>query len=127
MKIALSPAPTGEELATLRVWSSDAANPKRALRAAIILAVAADDSCATCTIVQERLRGLDDRPRSGTPRRIDPERIAQVVQRSLEPTPRDARAWSRRTLAHATGVSRSTVHRIWNTLDLAPHRHTPAQ
>lgn len=119
---------------------------KRALRAAIVLAaaegrhsssiasIASDLHVQPSTaskwlrrFVQERLAGLDDRPRSGAPRRITEERITDVVRRTLEPTPLAARPWSRRTMSHATGLSRSTVHRIWSRLDIAPNRPTSEQ
>jgi len=62
--------------------------------------------------VRDRLPGLEDRPRRGAPRRIADARVDELLRRMLEPTPEGARRWSRRTLARATGLSRSTVDRI---------------
>ena len=62
---------------------------------------------------ERRLEGLDDEPRPGAPRRIGDDKIAEVVTRTLETVPENATPWSRRSMARATGVSVTTVHRIW--------------
>ena len=69
-----------------------------------------------------RLAGLDDEPRPGAPRTIGDDKIAEVVTRTLETMPEDATHWSRRSMARATGVSVTTVHRIWGAFGLQPHR-----
>ena len=69
-----------------------------------------------------RLEGLDDEPRPGAPRKIGDDKIAEVVTRTLETVPDDATHWSRRSMARATGVSATTVHRIWGAFGLQPHR-----
>jgi transposase len=71
---------------------------------------------------QKHLDGLDDEPRCGTPRKIGDEKIEEVVTKTLETLPSDATHWSTRSMARASGVSISTVHRIWNAFSLAPHR-----
>jgi transposase len=45
-----------------------------------------------------------------------------VVVRTLETTPRDATHWSTRGMAEATGLSDTTVLRIWHAFGLQPHR-----
>ena len=40
---------------------------------------------------------------------------------TLEPTPADATHSSTRSMAHASGLSRSAVHRIWRAFALQPH------
>ena len=71
---------------------------------------------------EHRLDGLDDEPRSGRPRRIDDDAVAEVVRKTLEEKPRDATQWSTRSMAQATGVlRRSTVNRIWRAFSLQPH------
>ena len=70
----------------------------------------------------QRLDGLDDEPRPGAPRKIGDDKIAEVVTRTLETTPENATHWSRRSMARATGVSTTTVHRIWGAFGLQPHR-----
>ena len=71
---------------------------------------------------KRRFDGLDDEPRCGAPRKIGGEKIAEVVTKTLETMPADATHWSTRSMARTSGVSISTVHRIWNAFSLAPHR-----
>src|SRR5258707_13262150 len=68
------------------------------------------------------LEGLWDEPRSGTPRTIEDARIEAVIVRTLETTPPDATHWSSRGMARASGLSVSTVQRIWRAYGLQPHR-----
>jgi len=71
---------------------------------------------------KHRLDGLDDEPRCGAPRKIGDDRIEEIVTRTLENKPEDATHWSTRGMARASGVSASTVHRIWRAFSLQPHR-----
>ena len=64
---------------------------------------------------------LDDAPRSGTPRKIDDSKIAEILQITLEEEPSNASHWSTPTLAKRVGVSQPTIHRIWKTFGLKPH------
>ena len=66
--------------------------------------------------------GLEDRPRTGRPRRILEPTIAEVVRLTTQSTPVAATHWSTRTLAAVTGVSASMVGRIWRAHGLKPHR-----
>jgi transposase len=72
--------------------------------------------------VADRMDGLRDEPRSGTPRTIDDVRIEAVIVRTLESVPADATHWSSRGMARACGLSVSTVQRIWRAFGLQPHR-----
>jgi len=108
-----------------------------ALRSKIILrcadgmantAVAAQLGCSEATVgkwrrrfVAEGLDGLTDEPRPGAPRSVSDEQVEQVVVATLERTPRDATHWSRASMATETGLSRSTVGRIWRAFGLKPH------
>ena len=69
-----------------------------------------------------RLDGLIDEPRPGAPRKIGDEKIAEAVTTTLETMPAAATHWSTRSLAKASGLSVSTVHRIWRAFALQPHR-----
>jgi len=69
-----------------------------------------------------RMEGLRDEPRSGTPRTIEDARIEAVIVRTLESLPPDATHWSSRGMAKASGVSISSVQRIWRAFGLQPHR-----
>jgi len=109
-----------------------------AMRAEIVLLAA--DGLNNCAIADEigasrmtvltwrhrfaaqRLDGLDDEPRCGAPRKIGDDKIADVVTKTLETMPSHATHWSTRSMAKASGLSVSTVHRIWNAFSLQPHR-----
>src|SRR6185437_10129657 len=59
------------------------------------------------------LRGiLEDRPRSGRPKRISAEREDAIVEATMKTAPRDATQWSVRTMAAVQKVSSATVQRI---------------
>ena len=68
------------------------------------------------------LDGLCDEPRSGAPRKIGDEKIAEIIARTLEETPADGTHWSLRSMARAVGYAPSTIHRIWQAFGLQPHR-----
>src|SRR4051794_8898891 len=72
--------------------------------------------------VRDRLQGLGDMPRPGGPRSVSDEQVAAVVKRTLESTPKNATHWSTRAMATQTGLSQSTVSRIWRAFGLQPHR-----
>lgn len=61
-------------------------------------------------------------PRSGAPRRVDDARIEAVIVRTLENCPENATYWSSRGMAKASGLSVSTVQRVWRAFGLQPHR-----
>jgi transposase len=72
--------------------------------------------------VERRLDGLLDEPRPGGPRRISDAKIEDVIVKTLESKPRDATHWSTRSMAKATGLSQTTISRIWRGFVLQPHR-----
>lgn len=69
--------------------------------------------------VADGLDGLRDEPRCGAPRTVDDAGIAEVITRTLAS---DATHWSSRGMARASGLSTSTVQRIWQAFGLQPHR-----
>src|SRR6202171_5034039 len=72
--------------------------------------------------VEQRLDGLLDEPRPGTPRKVSDAQVERVLTMTLESVPKDATHWSTRSLAAQCGLSRSTVSRIWHAFSLQPHR-----
>ena len=68
------------------------------------------------------LAGIEkDAPRPGRKRRIDDKQRAAVVRKTLNHTPEGQTHWSRSTMSAATGLSESTIGRIWREHGLKPH------
>jgi transposase len=130
---------TDEERDVLERWARRPTTAQAlAQRARVILECAAD---RTNTQVARRLRltkqtvgkwrtrflatrldGLLDEPRPGAPRTVSDTQVEQVVTLTLEGKPRDATHWSTRAMAARSGLSQSTVARIWRAFGLQPHR-----
>ena len=68
-----------------------------------------------------RLDGLSDDPRPGAPRKITDEQIEGVIVKTLETAPADATHWSRSSMAAQSGLSKSTIGRVWKAFGLKPH------
>ena len=51
-----------------------------------------------------------------------PKKIKAIVQATLSSKPKGMTQWSCRLMAHAQGVSKSTVSNIWRSHNLKPHR-----
>jgi transposase len=129
---------TDEERATLERWARRRTSSQAlASRCRIVLACAEGLSNVAAAarlgvhpatvgkwrgrFARRRLEGLADEPRPGTPRTITDEDVERVVVKTLEETPKDATHWSVREMAKASGMSRSTVARIWRSFGLRPH------
>jgi putative transposase len=72
--------------------------------------------------VEHRLVGLYDELRPGRPHSIEDEQIAALLKRTLSRKPAGATHWSVRQAAQASGISKSTVHRVFQAFALQPHR-----
>jgi transposase len=130
---------TPEQRKQLQAWSH---RPKTAqalaLRSRIVLLaaegvsnteIARRQGCSLPTAGKWRQRFLDqgldgllDEPRPGAPRRISDAEVERVLTRTLESQPEASTHWSTRQMAAATGLSQSTISRIWRAFSLEPHR-----
>jgi transposase len=69
------------------------------------------------------IQGLHDELRPGRPRTYEDDSVAEVINRALQTKLTDGSThWSARSLAAATGISKTTVHRWLQTFSLQPHR-----
>jgi transposase len=68
------------------------------------------------------LAALHDRPKPGRPPTVSARKRAQIVALTLQPPGPGVTHWTSRDLARRTGVSHTTVHRVWQAHALKPHR-----
>lgn len=130
---------TDGERAQLIEWSQTTSDLK--LRCKIILAcaegktneeIAAELRIHPDTVSKWRNRFVHSRmdalaglkPR-GRPVTVTPEQIELVVTATTRESPKDGTRWSRASMARYSGLSTSTVGRIWRAFELRPHLSPP--
>jgi transposase len=133
--IPLTPA----EVIRLHQWIRGGTTPQQVvLRARIILATSEprqDREIAvqlkvhrhTVALWRNRVRqqGIgcvwEMQPGRGRKARYGTEKVAGIVEATLQTKPSGSTHWSTRTLARAQGVSKTTIQRVWQEHQLKPH------
>lgn len=72
--------------------------------------------------VECRLDGLVDEDRRGRPASVTVDQVEGVIVATLETSPTNAMHWTRSKMAERSGLSKSTVGRIWKAFNIKPHR-----
>lgn len=127
------------ELTRLEQWLRAGSTPQQTvLRARIILRAAqgqSDLQIAGELKIQRRTAALWRRrvrqqgigcvweiaPGRGRHAKYGHREVARIVKATLQSKPKGSTHWSTRTMAEAQGISRNTIHRIWQEHQLKPH------
>lgn len=130
---------TDAEIMRLEQWIRAGSTPQQVvLRARIILAAArgqTDRQIAQELKVQRRTTALwrqrvrqqgigcvwEIAPGRGRKAHYSADKAARIVEATLQTKPAGSTHWSTRTLADAQGVSKNTIHRVWQEHQLKPH------
>ena len=136
MAFLLSPS----EQLQIQQWVAAHGTPQQvALRCQIVLAAAHGQSDVAIaehlsinrkTVILWRQRFCEQRldalweiaPGRGRKPKYDIDKIAAIVDATLQTTPEGMTHWSCRTMAKSQGVSKSTINYIWQAHNLKPHR-----
>jgi transposase len=138
--MALSSGLSPSERQQIQQWASAHGTPQQvALRCRIVLGAA--DGQSDVAIAQQlsvnrktvilwrqrfselRLDGLwEIAPGRGRKANYDIDKIAAIVDATLQTKPEGMTHWGCRTMAQSQGVSKSTIHNIWQAHQLKPHR-----
>lgn len=132
--------PSDVDLVKIEQWVAAHGTPQQvAMRCRIVVAAAAGKSDVTIaeqlsvnrnTVIlwrkrfaEEGLDGLwDIAPGRGRKPTYGIDKIAAIVNATLQTKPEGMTHWSCRTMAKSQGVSKSTVNNIWRAHKLQPHR-----
>src|SRR6202140_3454517 len=138
--MALSSGLSALEREQIQQWASAHGTPQQvALRCRIVLAAADGQSDVAIaqqlsvnrkTVIlwrqrfsEQRLDGLwEVAPGRGRKPNYDTDRIAAIVDATLQTKSEGMTHWSCRTMAQSQGVSKSTINNIWQAHQLKPHR-----
>jgi putative transposase len=63
-----------------------------------------------------------DEVRPGRPRSIEDQQVAALLKRTLSRKPKVGTHWTVREAARASGIFKSTVHRLFQAFAVQPHR-----
>ena len=130
---------TSEEREELTKWSNSRTLPAGdVFKARLVLALAdglsysrieAELNTSRPTIArwkarfeEGRIAGLEGGHIGSRPRTVTPVVQARVLKKTQQKPHDGSTHWSCRTMAAATGLSSTTIHRIWSKTRLKPHR-----
>src|SRR6266566_2211419 len=129
----------------IQQWIAAYGTPQQvALRCRIVLGAAAGEADSAISrrlsvnrntvilwrkrFVESGLDGLwDVAPGRGRKPLYEIDKIAAIVDATLQTKPAGMTHWSCRTMAQSQGVSKSTVNNIWRAHNLQPHRTKTAR
>lgn len=140
------PQPLSEkERSLLETWGRGGSTPYRLVMRARIVLLAAQ-GCSNheiarrlrtnpITVARWRSRfallGVEgirrEAPRTGSPPPVPERLVRTILAKTLYERPRGRAHWSTRSLARATGVSHSTIRRIWKMHGIRPDRSRVAR
>jgi transposase len=72
--------------------------------------------------IRHGIGGLSDVPRPNVHRKLQDDRVEEVIRLTLHTKPKGTTHWSTRKLAKRAGVSQSSISRLWRAFQLKPHR-----
>jgi transposase len=129
-----------EQRKTLEAWVRAKTTPQRVVLRSRICLLAAEGmsnsgiarelgtSRPTVLLWRERFikqgpQGLsEDAPHGPSKKRLESQKVRDIVEATLHTKPNGATHWSTRMMAKAQKVSHATVARIWDAHGLQPHR-----
>jgi transposase len=129
-----------EQKKTLEAWVRAKTTPQRVVLRSRICLLAAEGlsnnriarelgtSRPTVLLWRERFmkqgpQGLsEDAPHGPSKKRLESQKVRNIIEATLQTKPKGATHWSTRMMAKAQGVSHATVARIWDAHGLQPHR-----
>jgi transposase len=138
--MGMSCQPSAGEREKLGNWIAVHGTPQQvALRCRIVMSAAAGQSDVAIaeqlsvnrhTVIlwrkrfcEEGLDGLwDVAPGRGRKPLYDADKVASIIDATLQTKPAGMTHWSCRTMAESQGISRSTVNNIWRAHKIQPHR-----
>lgn len=130
---------TEEEQRTLNMWAAAGKTEQRYVQRAKVILFSAEGyplsevskrsglSRQNCTrwrmrFLEDRIEGLKDLPREGRPSVIPPEVKTKVTMLACTKPSDGSNQWTRQSLAKASGLSKTTVHRILSEGNVKPHK-----
>lgn len=128
-----------EEFATLKIWVNSGKTEQRFSQRALVILLSSENiplheisqqcrlSPQNCSkwrarFNEFRIDGLKDKPRKGRSALYTPDEKLKTIALACTTPDDGSNQWSIRKLAKATGMGKSTVHKILNECSIKPHK-----